>query len=79
MSRLQFGIGTLLAVTLACGLLLGGLRWLGLPPATIGLVMAIVAVGAATAIAVAIALARWVDSATADQRDDGRDDLRDER
>jgi hypothetical protein len=54
---LQFSLKALLTLPIVVGLVFGTLRWLGVPPLAIGVVIAILAVSAIAAVGLLIAVA----------------------
>ena len=54
---LQFGLKSLFAITAAAAGLFGTLRWFGVPPRTIGLILVIVLVSVAAAVGLVVAIA----------------------
>ncbi len=58
---LQFGIGTLLGIAVAVGLLFGTLKWLEVPPAASALILVIVGVSVAAALGLVVAIAGAAD------------------
>ena len=56
---LQFGLKTLLGITVAAALLFGTLRWLGVPPEASAMVLLVLVAGAVAAGGLAIVMAGW--------------------
>lgn len=66
---LQFGLSTLLGVTVAVALIFGVLRWLD-PPAWVGyLILAVLVASSLAGLGLAVMIARW----SGDDPDDPRD------
>ncbi len=58
---LQFGISSLLLITVAVALLFGTLRWLGASPTTGSIVLVILIVGVVLALGLVVAISAGMD------------------
>ncbi len=58
---LQFGIRTMLWITLAAAVLMGTLQWMEVPPRAVGIVVLIVGVAVAAALGLVVTIARTTD------------------